>query len=184
MKGKTKIIIAGHSCSGKDYLRNVFIEHGLRPGISTTTRPKRNNETNGVEYHFITDDQYNKIEKTEGFFEKVTIGDYQYGMRHDDWRMGDVFIKTSTGIDNIPKEELLKCYIIFLNIPEDIRLVRMKEVRSFWNDIDRNHRIKFDNTEFDKFDKYHKEITDPQFDAKKLVEDVIDKMFKIQVFIS
>ena len=43
--------IIGMSCSGKDSLvRAVERELGLQPVVSYTTRPRRDNETDGVEH--------------------------------------------------------------------------------------------------------------------------------------
>ena len=72
MKGtvymKPKIIcILGETASGKDTIVDKAISKlkdeniNIRPVCSYTDRPKRNNETDGVEHYFITTDQFNTI---------------------------------------------------------------------------------------------------------------------------
>ena len=54
---KIKIIaIAGKSGAGKDSILSSAIKLNpqLNPIISCTTRPKRDNETEGKDYHYLT----------------------------------------------------------------------------------------------------------------------------------
>ncbi|MCD7715826.1 MAG: guanylate kinase [Lachnospiraceae bacterium] len=57
--------IMGKSASGKDTLYEDLLsrkELGLRPFIMHTTRPIRANETDGVQYHFVTEDVLRQME--------------------------------------------------------------------------------------------------------------------------
>ena len=51
----------------------------LKFSVSVTTRPQRNNEVDGVDYYFISDEQYNKYLAEDAFYEYV---DSQYGNRY------------------------------------------------------------------------------------------------------
>ncbi|MCD8347356.1 MAG: guanylate kinase [Lachnospiraceae bacterium] len=60
--------IMGKSASGKDTIYSELLsrkELGLRPIVLYTTRPIRAKETDGVEYHFVTEDILWKMQ-TEG----------------------------------------------------------------------------------------------------------------------
>ena len=47
-------VIMGASASGKDYIQNLLIKYyGFNPIISTTSRPIRDGEVNGKDYHFV-----------------------------------------------------------------------------------------------------------------------------------
>lgn len=55
--------IMGKSSSGKDTIFRLLSEennYGLKEVIGYTTRPKRINETNGIEYYFINEENLNK----------------------------------------------------------------------------------------------------------------------------
>ena len=55
---QTIICIVGPSGSGKTTLAQfVEKELGIKTMVSYTTRPKRDNETNGIEHHFVSDNQ-------------------------------------------------------------------------------------------------------------------------------
>lgn len=60
-------ILCGKSGCGKDTLLNELKKEGFIPLISTTSRPMREGETNGVEYNFTT---------KEDFQEKIKKGDF------------------------------------------------------------------------------------------------------------
>jgi guanylate kinase len=65
--------LMGKSSSGKDSIFNRLKEDkdlNLKPVISYTTRPKRNNETNGVEYYFINEEILDEYTTTGKVIEK------------------------------------------------------------------------------------------------------------------
>lgn len=58
----TIIAIMGKAGSGKDtFLRALLQEPEFKdaaPIVSCTTRPMRENEQNGIDYHFLTNEQF------------------------------------------------------------------------------------------------------------------------------
>ncbi|MBQ6075392.1 MAG: guanylate kinase [Lachnospiraceae bacterium] len=59
--------LIGPSASGKDSLEKELLERFsgiLKPVLMTTTRPLRSGETDGVEYHFITAEQFAELERS------------------------------------------------------------------------------------------------------------------------
>ena len=56
----SKIALVGAGASGKDFLRSKFQDRGFVYGVSSTTRPPRNGEENGVDYYFLTDEEFNE----------------------------------------------------------------------------------------------------------------------------
>lgn len=62
----TIITITGPSCSGKTTLARLLMDTGVfTEVISTTTRAMRSNEKNGVTYHFVTLEEFDKIDMLE-----------------------------------------------------------------------------------------------------------------------
>ena len=59
-------IFMGKSASGKDTLyREVMVRHPrLRPVITYTTRPIRSGETDGKEYHFVSEEQLQEMQSS------------------------------------------------------------------------------------------------------------------------
>ncbi len=65
--------IIGKSSSGKDTIFKEVVkdkELGVTPVVSYTTRPIRQKEKQGVEYHFIDEDMLNHYQKTGKIIEK------------------------------------------------------------------------------------------------------------------
>ena len=72
IKSKVTIII-GCSSVGKDYiLRKLISDYDFKPLVSHTTRPIRPNETNHVDYHFISEDEFLQMNKDDEFIEYRT----------------------------------------------------------------------------------------------------------------
>lgn len=89
------IILVGCSSSGKDTLVKELIKrYNYIPIISTTSRPKRINEKNGVEYNFVSKEEIIKGIKNNEFIEyrcyKVANGEeWFYGIKKDEIKLHD-----------------------------------------------------------------------------------------------
>ena len=55
------LCIIGDSCAGKTSIERELCNRGYNRIISYTTRPIRNSETQDIDYHFITEDQFNEM---------------------------------------------------------------------------------------------------------------------------
>jgi guanylate kinase len=73
------IVISGVTCSGKTSLERVLHKRGCARVISHTTRPQRPGEVNGVDYHFVTDDEFDAMLSVGGFVETIAFGQARYG---------------------------------------------------------------------------------------------------------
>ncbi len=73
--------IIGKSASGKDTMYSrIVTELGLIPIVLYTTRPVRNNERDGVEYHFVDDGRFREMAESGNVIESRT-----YHTCHGDW---------------------------------------------------------------------------------------------------
>ncbi len=58
--------VMGKSATGKDHIFKAVCEklgNEIKPVIPYTTRPKRINETEGIEYHFLTEGDMNELDR-------------------------------------------------------------------------------------------------------------------------
>ena len=131
--------LMGKSSSGKDTIFKEINEDkdlDLKPIISYTTRPKRINETNGVEYFFINKDDLNKFEKENKVIEKrvyhTVHGDWFYGTIND----GQIDLSKNNYllITTLEAYESLRDYFgddkvcpFYIDIEDGIRLERALE---------------------------------------------------------
>ena len=75
------IVISGPSGVGKDTLIKSLLEHdpNLRYSVSCTTRSPRPNEVDGVDYSFVTREQFQQLIEKRAFLEHATYNGNLYG---------------------------------------------------------------------------------------------------------
>lgn len=78
------IVLSGPSGSGKTTIVSELLERSPVPiemSISATTRPRRENEIDGVHYHFLTPEQFQNLRQQDAFLEcaEVHRSGYWYG---------------------------------------------------------------------------------------------------------
>lgn len=163
-----KIIILGHSGSGKDFLRKSLIELGLRYQPKFTTRPKRSNESQGEDYNFIDYDLYHELHqqgdiKTSECFEINGVNWY-YGITKENWNNNQIFIMTPSELKQLTSEDRGNTFVVYLNIDKEIRIKRLLERNDNNDSVER--RITADEKDFEMFRDYDLSITDEDFDAQ------------------
>lgn len=79
------LILCGKSCTGKDTIKKELVNYyGFLPLVTLTTRPKRDNETDGVDYKFVSlQELENKIH--EGKVIEYRKFDTSVAGKHDTW---------------------------------------------------------------------------------------------------
>lgn len=125
MEGKL-IIFSAPSGAGKttivQYLLSIFPEISF--SISCTTRPKRENEVDGKDYYFLTEEQFQEKIKNNEFieYEEVYKGRY-YGTLHSEierlWKQGKhvIFDIDVRGGLNLKKQFKDRALAIFIAPP-------------------------------------------------------------------
>lgn len=149
---KSKIILVGPAAAGKDYIKSKFREKGFVCDVSYTTRPPRENESYGVDYNFISKEEFLSRLTGHKFYEYVEHGEYMYGTGLYEWNNSDVFIMEADGVNHISCEDRSNCLIIYVNAPEETRIQRM--IDRGWNMKKINERIDIDKEKFKDFKNY------------------------------
>lgn len=65
------VVITGKTASGKTTLKKALMAHGFKNLVTYTTRAPRDGEVDGVDYHFITDDEFADLSAMGEFLEEV-----------------------------------------------------------------------------------------------------------------
>ena len=130
--GKLYCLI-GKSGSGKDTaFGNVMNRKipSLFPVVTYTTRPRRTNETEGVEYHFVDNEKLAELESEGKVIEKRTYhtvhGDWTYFTCETDISGGNyIMIGTPDVVDRLyEKYGRDEVAVIYLELDDGIRLKR------------------------------------------------------------
>jgi guanylate kinase len=77
----TFLVLSGFSGTGKTTIRHVLMEkiRGSKFLLSVTTRPCRSDETEGIDYHFINQEEFNKLIEENLLLEWVEVHNHLYG---------------------------------------------------------------------------------------------------------
>ena len=163
-----KFIILGQSGSGKSYLVNGLIKLGEKYSPKITTRPIRQGEVDGVDYSYLDNQLFEsmlnegKIKTHQNF---IINGDkWYYGISKENFDNNNVFIMTPAEFSMLSTDERKNCFVIYLDIDEVTRRIRLQSRNDNNDSIDR--RIKADKEDFKNLKDYDLKITDPEFDAE------------------
>lgn len=154
------IVFIGESASGKSTLQRMLIEDNpkYKKTIAYTTRPMREGEVDGVDYHFIPQSTFDKFVKCDFFVEHTKYRDWSYGIAKEDCKdKNSVVVLTPAGLRALKK----------LNI----------DITSIYLYVDRRTRLINVLTRGDNIDEaYRRNLSDVgQFDGiAKEVDYVID----------
>jgi guanylate kinase len=74
-------VLSSPSGAGKSTIARMILEtdDGIAMSVSATTRPKRPGEVEGRDYHFVTDDEFDRMRETGAFLEWAHVFGYRYG---------------------------------------------------------------------------------------------------------
>lgn len=128
-------------------------ENGCRPGVSTTSRPIRPSEVNGVSYHFIPRENFEAMIDADQFIEWDEFNDWYYGLTRTDYEHCDLLILTPRGLEklihSVGRENLV---VIYMHTPSGIRFDRSIQRGDDPNEVHR--RMKTDDKDFAEYIKY------------------------------
>jgi guanylate kinase len=97
------MVVSGPSGAGKGTICKEFLKtHGnVYPSVSTTTRGPRKSEVEGINYHFISPDSFEKLLDQDAFLEHAKVYGNMYGTTKD-----AVISKINKGIDVLLEIEM------------------------------------------------------------------------------
>lgn len=153
-------IISGQTASGKTSLGIELTERlKLQRLISHTTRPMRSGETNGVEYHFITDEQLNDVRLICMNTFNTVHGPWTYGLNILDVDTNKDYIAILEASGAIELKEAMGdlAKIIYIDVGMATRKKRAYARENKKKDPEIERRFKADAVDFADF-KQHADI--------------------------
>lgn len=156
-----KIILVGKAAAGKDFLKNKLSDKGFVAGVSHTTRPPRENEIDGKDYHFVTENKFKEMIVGAEFIEYMEFNGWFYGQTETDFNSANIMIMSKDGLDMLPKKYRNQCIVIYL---DPSRLERIKRLESR-NDLNDSivRRMNTDDEQFRSFRDYDIRISNADF---------------------
>ena len=182
---KKIIVLLGASATGKDTVaKHISEKYNIPMAISYTTRPMRSNETQGVEYYFISDDEMHEkfkngevIEHTSYYIQSEDVS-YTYANVVEEFEKGDyvLTILNPHGLYQFNKSQYKDILVsIMLNCDDRVRLVR-----SLNRDENVNVNEVLDRFRRDELDFIERRPkTDYEIDTNKPLEEVFNNIDRV-----
>lgn len=166
------VLITGPSGAGKStFVQKLMSEDDrLAFSISTTTRPIREGETNGVDYDFVGDDRFSELVAEGAFVEWAHVHDNRYGTRRsrlDEMAavgkipLLDIDVQGGVNVIDLYDDELVS---VFLFPPSWHELERRLRSRATDSDAVIATRLKNARTEVGYADRYDYWIVNDDLD--------------------
>ena len=93
------LVISGASASGKTEIANIIAKkHGFSRVITVTTREKRVGERDGVDYFFVTKDEFKKMIEEDKLVEYTIYNGNYYGSRKDQIADDHILVIEASGL--------------------------------------------------------------------------------------
>lgn len=140
------LVLIGPSASGKTESAKIMINrYPISRVVTCTTRPKRLNEIEGFDYHFLSAEEF-LLKKNQGYFLETThYNQFYYGTPRNEIGDDKFIILDPVGLQSFLKLDV-ELVAIYLKTNEDIRIERMKQRQDDLENI--KSRIKGDRKEF------------------------------------
>jgi guanylate kinase len=140
------LVLVGPSASGKTESAKIMMNrYPISRVVTCTTRPKRVNEIDGFDYHFLSAEEF-LLKKQQGYFVETTFyNQYHYGTPKNELGDNKFIILDPKGLSSFIKLDM-PIVAIFLKTKEQIHIERMKQRKDKVKDI--KERIKEDKKEF------------------------------------
>lgn len=126
---KYKVVaLAGKAGAGKDTIFQEILKlnPNLNEIISCTTRPKRENEIDGKNYHFLTNIEFTKKILNNEMLEATVFNDWFYGtpLSSLDSNKINIGVFNPTGIEALSTNPNIELTSILINTSDKNRLLR------------------------------------------------------------
>lgn len=173
------IILTGKTASGKDTLMQKLLSKfpDFRKVVTTTSRPQRAGEVNGLDYNFISKEDFRERIERGDFIEYVEYGGNLYGTekvklisdvnliwRIDPSRAGQIR-------DLIKNKKLL---VIYLTVEDSAVLKRLRERGLSQQEIER--RMREDKNFWEKYKDSYDFVVE---NVPGKIEETLDKIVQI-----
>ena len=120
------ILLAGPSASGKTEIAKILMkDFGIRKVVTHTTRPPRIGEKDGVDYHFVTREEFERLSETGEFVETTSFNGNCYGSSKKEVADDKVLIVDPIGLKTYLSLHDPRIVSFYFDTSEETRKQRM-----------------------------------------------------------
>jgi guanylate kinase len=178
-------VISGPSGAGKGTLTVELLKRvpSLTHSISATTRKPRPGEINGVDYHFVTDKEFDNYIADGDFLEWAYVHSNRYGTLksavRDQLRKGrGVVLEIDVQGGSSVKEQMPEAVLIFIEPPSMEELAKRLKGRNTETDEELEQRLKNAIREMEFAGKYDYIVIND--DMNKAIDELVNIVIEMQ----
>lgn len=157
------LAIIGEAGSGKDTLMQevLKINPDLHEIVSFTTRPPREGEIDGINYHFVTGEEFGRKVVEGEMLEATCFNDWFYGTGFDSLRSDcvNIGVFNPDGIDSLMAHANIELVVYYVTAKDKTRLLRQLNREENPNVDEIIRRFKTDREDFDDLDFHYNEVS-------------------------
>ena len=171
------IILIGPSASGKTAVGRILEKkYNIKKVVTYTTRNMRENEIDGIDYHFISKEEFLEKKNNNFFFETMAYANNYYGTSIESLNCDSYLILDLNGYKNY-KNSSIKFSAFFFNTDKKERERRMILRGDLKESI--AQRLSLDDSKFDINNiDFDGEIIDSTNISIEEVADIVYKKYK------
>lgn len=130
MKKYKIIAVMGQAGAGKDSFVHALITGNYFPGakeiVSCTTRPIRENEVDGINYHYLTNEEFTKQVLNGEMLEATVFNNWCYGtsVKNLNENTLNIGVFNPEGIEILQEANNIDLTIIYIIASDKVRLLR------------------------------------------------------------
>lgn len=122
------LILIGPSASGKTEVAKLLAKkYGITKIITYTTREKRVNERDGIDYHFVSLEDFAKLVADDFFVETTYYNGNYYGTAKKDIADDKAVILDPNGLHTYNALNDSRIISIYIDSKEEVRIKRMRQ---------------------------------------------------------
>lgn len=184
------LILVGKIGSGKTTVVNELVQNfGYEKAVTDTTRPKRPGEIEGVDYHFLTKEEFDKNKENGLYAETVTynatFGEVNYGSKKSLYTLDEssskkVIILNPFGLKSVLESGVVGSISVYLKLSDDTIRERIKKRGDSTEELER--RLITDREDFSDIEEICDFIIDidaAESDKEKTVSYLAEFVDKI-----
>ncbi len=179
MKRGILFVFSGPSGVGKGTVLDRLFEKydGVEYSVSMTTRPPREHEVDGEDYHFVSEEQFEEIKKNDGFIEWACVHGNCYGTPkkfvYEALEAGkDIILEIDIQGAKQVRQSFPESVFIFLEPPSFSALEKRLARRDSENNETRKLRLENAREEIAEASMYDYRVVNDDID--KAVEKLVD----------
>lgn len=164
------LVLLGGSGSGKSTIEKEFVErNGMEKLVVYTTRPIREGEVDGTDYHFVDDNKFMKMVCDKAFVSTTKYNNWHYGIAKKDCTDNKIAVITPADLRQLSKHKELNIFSVYIEVPLRERLIRV--LKRGDDVVETFRRCISDEGQFDSF-RFEADLTVTNNKYCKSIEEI------------